>query len=253
MTKFYRKQKVEMFYFTDPICFDCWNHEPHLIKFLQLYSDYLDLHIIMSGREELDKKSAEICNNFKYSKENKLLPSKVFRVFTAVAPQKSVSFLRLLRWAVFAEKIDISDEKNLIKLIQAMGERGRDIIECSKDEAGEKRLQEDLRLGKQFDIIECPSLVMVHDGKFKKITGKLDENKLVEELSYLLGFIPNKNKLRSLEEELEMMGRLCIKDLCVLYELEGDGIIDFVAKTLDEKKYRWVDYDGGRYLEVVDV
>lgn len=253
MTKFYREQKVELFYFTDPVCFDCWTHESHLIKFLQLYSDYLDLHIIMSGRENLDIKSAEVCNNFKYSKENKLLPSKVFRVFTAVAPQKSVSFLRLIRWAIFAEKIDISDEKNLIKLIQAMGERGREIIECSKDEAGERRLQEDLRLGKQFDIIEIPSLVMVHDGKSIKITERLEENKLKEELSSLLGFVPNKNKLRSLEEELEMMGRLCLRDLCVLYELEKEGIVDFVAKSLDEKQYRWVDYDGGKYLEAVDV
>lgn len=253
MTKFYREQKVELFYFTDPVCFHCWRYEPHLNKFLQTYHDYLDLHIIMGGGEDSDGKLCEVLNTLKFKEPQNLLPSKAFRVFSAVAPDKSLSFLRLIRSAVFTEKMDVSDEKNLKGLIQSLGERGGDIIERCKNGEGERRLQEDLRLGKRFTITEIPSLVMVHDGKIKKTMGEFESDKLKDELCHLLGFLPVESRQRKLKEELKFAGRLYPRELEVLYNLEEEDIYDYVAEILDEESYRWVDYDGGTYLEAIYV
>lgn len=248
MTKFYREQKVELFYFTDPVCFHCWTHEPDLNKFFQIYDNYLDLHIIMGGA---DDSPAELVDSFAFKEPRSLLPSKAFRVFSAVAPDKSLSFLRLIRSAVFTEQIDVSDEKNLKCLIHSLGERGGDIIERCKNGEGERRLQEDLRLSKRFTITETPSLVMVHDGKIKKTIGEFQSDHLGDELSHLLGFIPIKSKVRLLREELKIARRLYLRELEVLYDLKEEEIYDYVAGALDKHSYRWVNCDGGTYLEAI--
>lgn len=238
MTKFYREQKVELFYFTDPLCFHCWIYEPYLNKFLQLYHDYLDLHILM-GAKPSEKETV-----------SHQLPSKAFRVFSSVAPQKSLSFLRQIRSALFMGQMDVQQEKNLLSLIQSQGERGGEILSRCKLPEGERRLMEDQRLGKRFSITEIPSLVLVHDGKIEKIVGAFNEEKLEEELIKILGFKPEKSKPRPLLEELKASGRLHLRDLLVLYELEEEEMTHYVAKELKGKTYRWVSCENGCYLEL---
>ncbi|NLY36033.1 MAG: hypothetical protein GX046_02225 [Tissierellia bacterium] len=249
MTKFYRDQKVELFYFTNPLCFHCWSHEPHLNRFLQIYDDYLDLHIIMGSAEDFQGSLSGEFKNEKLKEAHSLLPSKAFRVFSAVAPEKSLSFLRLMRSSFFTEQIDLSDENNLKGLIQSLGERGGDIIESCKNGEGERRLQEDLRLGNRFTITKIPSLVMVHDGKIQTAMGELECDALRDQLSLLLGFEPAQCKLRSLKEELKLAGRLYPRELEVLYNLNEDEIFRYVDELLEKESYRWVKYDGGSYLE----
>ena len=251
MTKFYRDQKVELFYFTNPLCFHCWSHEPHLNRFLQIYDDYLDLHIIMGSAENPEENPSGEFDFEKFKEAHSLLPSKAFKVFSTVAPEKSLSFLRLMRASFFAEQIDVSDENNLKCLIQSLGERGGDIIERCKNGEGERRLQEDLRLGKRFTITKLPSVVMVHDGKIQETMGEFETDLLRDQLSLLLGFVPAQGKMRSLKEELKLAGRLYPRELEVLYNLNEDEIFRYVDELLEKESYRWVDYDGGIYLEAV--
>ena len=40
---------IQMIYVTDPLCCYCWQAEPVLRKFIELYGQYMDTHIIMGG------------------------------------------------------------------------------------------------------------------------------------------------------------------------------------------------------------
>lgn len=239
MNKFYREQKVELFYFTSPYCYDCWDQEPYLNKFLQLYEDYIDLHIIMapcpSGIEDLKVSS---------------LPVKAFRVFSATYPGRSLSFLKLLRSAIFDEKADLSCQESLEDLIQGFGERAGEILERSVSDEGQNRIEEDRKLAQRFEIKTLPSFALVQQGRRALVSGRLEEEVLEDKLQEILGFKPEAGKIRELGEELRQSYRLYPRDLKLLYDLEEDQLLDYVEEKLKPEDYRWVDYEGGFYLEV---
>ena len=234
--KFYRNQKVELFYFTDPFCYHCWDQEPELNKILQIYGDYLDLHVLMGG-SFLDYNPAS------------LLPSRTFKVFTASSPEKSLAFLRLLRSSIFNENRDLNCEDQLRFLINQLGERGGEILARSLGEEGERRMEEDLRLAKRFEIKELPCFVLVHGGKSQRLSKRLEQVSLEEKLRDLLGFLPARGDLRGLDEELRECFRLYPRDLEVLYGIPLQEQREFVEERLIKGSYQWVDYGEGVYLE----
>ncbi len=236
MVKFYREQKIELFYFTDPFCYHCWDQEPQLNKLLQIYGDYLDLHIIMAG------------SYFEYNPAS-LLPSRVFKVLSASCPEKSLAFLRLLRSSIFDEKKELSCEEELRLLVSKLGERGGEILERSLTEEGERRLEEDQRLAGRFNISYLPCFVLVHGGKHLMVEKELDQVTLEEKLEELLGFLPSQGDLRGLDEELRESFRLYPRDLETLYGVDPGDMVDFVEERLARESYRWVSYEGGLYLE----
>lgn len=239
MTKFYREQKVELFYFTNPYCYNCWDQEPYLNKFLQLYGNYIDLHIIMGS-----------CPSGAVDLVENPLPAKVFRVFSATYPERSLAFLKLLRSSIFDEKEDLSCQESLRRLIRGFGERAGEIIERSLSGEGQKRLEDDEKLVQRFGIEDLPSFALVHQGRRALVCGKLEEEGLEDKVQEILGFRPEAGKIRCLEEELRQCHRLYPRDLKLLYNLEEDQILDYVEEELKQDDYFWVDYEGGFYLEV---
>lgn len=248
MTKFYREQKVELFYFTDPLCLHCWDFEPYLNKILQLYVNYVDLHILM-GKFPEESLGKDPLFPLKQDLEGRKrqLPAKVFRVFTSYAPKKAQLFLRLLRQAAFVDKEDVYEANLLISLMESLDEPGKEILSMARGEEGAKRLEEDLRLARRFSIQEIPTMVMVHGGKQRKLVGISSEEALRRELVEILGHKPQKSGLRSLEEELKILKRLYPKDLEVLYNLNPEEMRDYVEGTLEEGNHAWVKYNGGGY------
>lgn len=238
MTKFYREQKVEIFYFTNPFCYHCWSHEAELNRFFQFYEDFIDLHIIM-GNYKLNSIPSESCN----------LPSRVFRVFSALHPDKSLNFLKLLRSCKFDEGEDICSQDTLTRLISHLAVRPREVIERGLGPEGERRLDEDQRLIKRFAVEKLPSFALVHQGKIEVISGKMEGARMEKRIEEILGFIPEAKEVRCLEEELKKSFRLYPKDLRVLYGVEEEQLLDYVEDNLREEDYRWVNYAEGVYLE----
>lgn len=249
MTKFYREQKVEMFYFTDPLCYHCWDFEPYLNKILQLYDNYVDLHILMGRPPEPIQEGSSSQDDEDHRGEQQLA-AKVFRVFSFLDPEESPLFLRILRQSAFVEKLDLCDEQTLIQLVDSLGGPGSEVLERAKGDEGTKRLEEDLRLSKRFGVIKIPTMVLVHGGKIIKLEGIPQEEDIRRELIALLGQKPQRSPLRSLEEELRAMKRLYFRDLEILYNLNPEERIDYVEGSLEEGSYQWVQCpDGECYLE----
>lgn len=242
MTKFYRDQKVELFYFTDPLCYHCWDFEPYLNKILQLYNNYVDLHILMGRIPQEAKIEDKLFTIYRDQTLDRLqLPAKVFRVFSFLAPEQSHLFLRFLRQSVFVEHLDISKDEVLCEIIDSLDGPGSEIIERAKGEEGCRRLEEDQRLAKRFGVKKIPTMVLVHGGKRVVLEGVQGEDKIVSELISLLGHKPQKSSLRSIEEELKAMKRLYLRDLDILYNLNPEEHRDYVEGSLEEGTYTWVE------------
>ena len=251
MTKFYRDQKVELFYFTDPLCYHCWDFEPYLNKILQLYNNYVDLHILM-GRipKEATIEDKLLSVHCDQTLDRLQLPAKVFRVFSFLDPEQSQLFLRVLRQSVFVENLDISKEEILCELIDSLDGPGSEVLERAKGEEGCRRLEEDQRLAKRFGVKMIPTMVLVHSGKRVVIEGVQNEDQIVSELSSLLGHKPQKSSLRSIDEELKAMKRLYLRDLDVLYNLNPEECREYVEGSLEEGTYTWVECSGkDHYVE----
>lgn len=181
--EFLKNKKIQVLYFTDPICSTCWIIQPLLLKLKLEYGSYLNIKYCMGGMlpswEEYTK--GKISNPSDAARHwdevsafhemplngdiwiedplhSSYPPSIAFKAAQMQDNNLALLFLRRIKEMVFVEK------KNIIKwefLEKAAYESGLDTARMLRDFQGKARelFKEDLLYGKKLNITSFPTLI----------------------------------------------------------------------------------------------
>lgn len=190
------EDKINIIFFTDPICSTCWGIEPHINKFKLEYGHLVDIEYRMGGllpywekyssvtvnnpsdvQKHWDEKSVEYempIDGDLWSEDpldSSYPPSIAFKAAELQDKNRAIQFLRRIREMVFTEKKNITKWEFLSK---AAVEFGLDLKQFKKDYNGKAKelFNKDLLLAKQNGVKIFPTLIMRNSiGDEKKIKG----------------------------------------------------------------------------------
>jgi len=192
-----RPTRLQVLYFTDPICSTCWIFQPLLKKMNLEYGHCLDLQYYMGGLlpswQECKGKikcPSDAAQHWKEVGElhempivgdvwiedplsSSFPPSIAFKAAQLQDPEKAISFLRRIREMVFVEK------KNIMKweyIVQAALEADLDPVRLLKDFNTDAQLafEKDLALARKLNVASFPTLIL-SDGAGRSVTLKGDQ------------------------------------------------------------------------------
>ncbi len=216
-------QKVEILYFTDPICSACWAIEPELKRFKMEYGDIVEITYVMGGLLpgwEGFKDSAngisgpkDVAHHWdevgQYSGmsidgdvwledplDSSYPPSKAYKAMELQGFRKAQAFLRLSREWLFLNKVNIAKEENLFKLVEQVG---GDLEQFKKDFTSpevELSFMEDIQATRDYGVRGFPTLIFIApDGKGFSISGTSGYSNYGIALEKTLGKRPEKNAI----------------------------------------------------------
>jgi predicted DsbA family dithiol-disulfide isomerase len=273
------QEKVEVYYFTDPLCSHCWATEKIIQSFKNTFSHYMNFHYVMGGLLKFWDGSADKSNSlndpndvyshwkdvgrhydvpidgslwFKTPINSSYPASKVFLTINTFDTIKAELFLRLARIAAFVTNKDISNDEVLIDLINQSGLNGSDILKESKSHKINKLLDDDFNLAKEFGVKDYPNIVMINkDDEGIRVVGSketsTDYTKALHKISGNECLIP---RLKiSLEELLEQNKILFIYEIKTIFNLEASNLTNFIENNLKKESFSLKEILGFKYIE----
>ena len=190
------ENKVNIIFFTDPICSTCWGIEPHINKFKLEYGHLFNIDYRMGGLlpywekyssvvinkpsdvvKHWDEKSIEYdmpIDGDLWSEDpldSSYPPSIAFKAAEIQNKNLAIKYLRRLREMVFTEKKNITKWEFLSK---AITEVGLDLKQFKIDYNGKAKelFYEDLELAKKHGVRIFPTMIMTNSlGHTQQIKG----------------------------------------------------------------------------------
>lgn len=192
-------KRVQITYFTDPICSTCWAIQPELRKLELQYGNQIEIDYRMGGLlpkwheynrhgitepkqvaahwEEVEAKSempikGQIWRTDPLS--SSYPPSIAFKAAQLQNPEKAIIFLRKIREALFVAQRDIIDKGLIYRMALSSGLDAAQIIKDIEGVAA-ANFSEDIALCKRLDIEFLPTLIFSnHKGKSIRLVGEND-------------------------------------------------------------------------------
>ena len=176
-------KKVNLLYFTDPICSTCWLMQPQLRKLIIEYSDYLEIDYCMGGllpswenypgkmirnKDDAYKYWESLSSDFAMPinpdvwKKDPLMssfpPSIAFKAAQIQDREKAIVFLRRLNEQLFVKGNNISNNEIII---DEAYESGLDIARLLRDikEKAKELFEEDLKLASELYVKSMPTFI----------------------------------------------------------------------------------------------
>ncbi|NDC41166.1 MAG: hypothetical protein EBZ77_06380 [Chitinophagia bacterium] len=203
------RPKMQLIYYTDPICSSCWSIQPQLRKLMLEYGHMLQVDYRLGGllpswdkyesktiKKPLDaafmwEESADMHNMPIHGDiwindplSSSYPPSVAFKAAQLQNPEAAVEFLRRLREFAFLEKKNISKMEHII---DAAFESGLDIARLKRDYEGigVVLFKQDLDLAREMGVDAFPTLIFSENGLTTVLKGHLkyeDMEKAILEL-----------------------------------------------------------------------
>lgn len=273
------KEKIELYYFTDPICSHCWALEPVLRKFVEQYGHYFNFNTIMGGllvnwNGFADKKNgiqspSDVAGHWREVGEHYRMPidgsvwltnplhssyppSRVFTLIKQIDTELANKFLRQAREAVFVFNQNIAEDRVLIEIVEQVGLDGETIVNEAKLPKGQQLLDQDFELARHNDVRGFPTIIMVNqENKGVKIVGTRSLENYVNGLKQVL---PTETKIEPTPPQLLSIllrkeQRLFSKEIEVMYELNKHDISSYIKKELVSYPYKKNEILGEIYIE----
>lgn len=256
-------KKIEVYYFTDPICSHCWALEPTLRKLRLEYGHLFKFHTVMGGL--IDKwegfgdhsngiaKPSDVTEHWREVGQHSRMPidgslwqdnpitssypaSKVFNVIKSQSHKLADKFLRLARYAVFVENKNISSEVILAELVNQLNLNGEEILKQVLNDQDHLLLSKDFKIKAQFGVRGFPTLAFIdNEGKGIKVVGARDMQTYIEA-------IKNVGEFDSIHPEdpinlLDLFKEdkfLFNKEIEVLYDIDRDDVESFVIRESND-------------------
>ena len=279
-------KKVDLYYFTDPICSHCWAVEPVLRRFEHEYGDHLNVRVIMggllpkwdgfadrangiSGPQDVAHHWREVGEVSRMPIDGSLWlhdpvtssfpPSRVYAVIKERDEELARVFLRRAREAVFAFDRNISDPAVLTQIVDGLDHpelSGSAVVAEADSEKGHKLLDRDISLARELGVRGFPTiLLMDEDGMGTKVTGVRPLETYVDALAQVLGEGASlrKSELPPLDELLEREGRLFAKEIEMYYGVAPDSVAEYVEEHTKAEGRRAGAVLGETYWETTSV
>ena len=220
-----KRKKIEILYFTDPICSTCWSIQPHLRKLKLNYGKELTLNYIMGGllpswnnfnRGGIQQSSDVIPHWDEVAKltgmpidssvwkndplESSFPPSIAFKAAQMQDVDRAIIFLRRMNELVFLEATNISIDTVLKK---AAFDSGLDVARLFRDIKNKAAHQfyDDLALTKELNIETLPTFIIKSNGiEEMQLKGYQDFNSIEQAILKLHpSILKNKKRVQPLE------------------------------------------------------
>jgi predicted DsbA family dithiol-disulfide isomerase len=271
--------KIDLYYFTDPICSHCWALEPVLRRFEQQYGRHFRLHTVMGGLLESWNGFADVKNGIsspadvaghwrevgEHSRmpidgtlwhddpvQSSFTPSRVFKVIQEQDAELALTFLRRAREAVFAFNRNIGTEAVLIELVDALGLNGSEIVARASSSRGQELLAQDFALTRSLGARGFPTLIMVNEkNEGMKLVGARPLQEYVDGLNQVLGASSavKAGQQPALGDLLESGQLLFSREIEEMYDLERGDVAAFIELSLPEGNYHLGEVLGETYLQ----
>lgn len=271
------KKPVEIYFFIDPVCADCWSLEPILKKLQIEYGRYFSIKHILSGkltylnmckkrklenRPEIFEKNAsrsgiscESTLGFKDPIDSPHIASIALKAAELQGRKAGIRFLRKFQEVLFLDKQNITD----FNLLQECAKKAKlDVDEFLSDihsESAAKAFQCDVKITAEMDVQEIPTLVFFSDNAEEegiKIPGAYPYEIYVHILEELLCEKPNRASLPPLEAFLQFFKFVASSEIAVIYNMPVAQVEREMKKLLLKQKVEVINSRYGtfwRYLE----
>ncbi|MDB2587236.1 DsbA family protein [Flavobacteriaceae bacterium] len=224
-----KEKRVQIIYFTDPICSTCWAIQPELRKLELEYGNQLEIEYRMGGLlphwhnynrhgitdpkqvavhwEEVEAKSGMPINGEIWKTDplaSSYPPSIAFKAAQLQSAEKAIIFLRKIREALFVAQRDIIDKGLLYRMALSSALDAAQIIKDIEGPATDNFF-EDVALSEELDIQFLPTLIMTnHLGESQRLIGENDYatfQKTINELN------PNLNRMTYSKDIRDLFSR----------------------------------------------
>jgi predicted DsbA family dithiol-disulfide isomerase len=238
------KKPLEIYFFIDPLCPECWALEP-IVKKLQIeYGQFFTLKHVLSGRlsalnitpkqkfeniarvwERAASRSGMSCDGNLWLESPISSPYTVSIAIKAAGLQGKklgIRFLRKVQEVVFLEKQNISDENVLMQCAQEVGLDTNEFYKDLRSESAAKAFQCDVKITGEMDVQEIPTLVFFNENVEEegiKITGCYPYEMYVQILHEMLGAHPEPSPLPPLNVFLQYFKFVATKEVSVVYNV----------------------------------
>ncbi|WP_017754647.1 ClpXP adapter SpxH family protein [Calidifontibacillus oryziterrae] len=267
---------IEIYVFIDPLYPDCWALEPILKKLLIEYGDKFSIRHVLTGRltslnitktapseiakvwERTASRSGMSCDGDVWFEDPLSTPyaaSIAVKAAELQGKKSGLKFLRKLQEWLFLDKQNITKEDVLIQLAK---ETMLDIHEFKSDlhsETAAKAFQCDLKITREMDVEESPTLVFFNNINVEeegiKLTGSYPYEIYVQVLSEILQRKLNANTPPPIEEFLSYFKFVATKEIAVVYNISCQEVEKQMKKLLLKQSVERVPVKYGtfwRYL-----
>lgn len=203
-------QRIQIVYFTDPICSTCWAIQPQLRKLELEYGHQIEIDYRMGGLlpkwheynrhgitepkqvavhwEEVEAKSEMPINGEIWRTDplpSSYPPSIAFKAAQLQNPEKAIIFLRKIREALFVAQKDIIDKGLLYRIALSSALDAAQIVRDIEGDAKDNFFQ-DIALCTELNIEFLPTLIFSnHRGETRRLVGENDYSVLQKTLQDL--------------------------------------------------------------------
>lgn len=234
---------VEIYVFIDPLCPECWSLEPFLKKLSIEYGRFFTIRPILTGKmTDLNKQKYDrpkkLRDNWERTAsrtgmscdgdvwiENPIsfpwIASVAVKAAELQGKKRGRKFLRKIQEQLFLNKQDITIEE---VLLQTAEETNLDIEEFKEDlysKTAQKALQCDLKLTKEMEVDQVPTLVFFNESEEEeglKISGLYSYDIYVRILKEVLRKDAPPSAKPPLEDFLSHFGFVGNREIAVVYD-----------------------------------
>jgi len=269
--------KIDLYYFTDPLCSHCWALDTVLTRFKYEYQAYINIHTVMGALVEddnhyLDLKGPEAkeqashwdqisrfyhvpLNSRVWHKDpiTSSFPSSItFLYLQEHHPDIAPKFLRLTREAAFLFEKNIAKRSVLADLLNQLKIDSDPILDFSFSEKGKELLHENLAPMDRLSVSTFPTVVMINaNQEAVKVIGSRTMDVYKKALKKVLpeSFEYHPTELPPLSEFLEIMPTLFWQDLEKLYDIPSENVGKFINSHMKDIPYTTGKIAGYRYIQ----
>lgn len=268
------ENKVQIYYFTDPVCSHCFVMEPVIMKLLLEYGHVIDYTVVMGGMLEtwegfMDPKNGinqagDVYRHWREVGEQSGMPingslwlrdpiissypaSRMFNVAETMYPDKKYELLRRIREAAFVFDENISRPEVLEHIAEELGFDAKELLRRAAGEEGNELFEKDLHTTAVFNVRGFPTIYIGRADEVEAIVGSTTYEVLQDAV---LRYLPEAEKkpIPPLMDLLQEHKRLYYREIELLYNVQSKDLDNFIKEYTDSRA-RQVEFYDGYYLE----
>lgn len=253
-----KNRRIQILYFTDPICSTCWAIQPELRKLELEYGNQLEIEYRMGGLlphwdnfhrhgisdpsqvafhwEEVAEKSempimGEIWRNDPLP--SSYPPSIAFKAAQIQNQEKAIIFLRKIREALFVAQKNIIDKNLLYRIALSSALDAARIIKDIEGIAAEN-FYKDIALSEQLSIEFLPTLILKnHLGESRRLVGENNYSEFQKALHDLNPRLKIMDYSKDIKELFTLYPSMSLKELMYLSELPMHQVESQLTRMCD--------------------
>jgi len=273
------QEKIELYYFTDPICSHCWALEPVLNKFMAQYGHYVNMHTVMGGLlKSWDgfadvkngiAKASDVASHWKEVGEHSRIPidgslwihnpihssypaSRVYKIIQQSSQELAHDFLRKAREAVFVWNQNIGEDQVLVDIVSRLNLDGEEIIKEAGSDLAKELLDEDFNQARKLGVRGFPTMIMMNaQNQAVKIVGARSLEDYLDGLRQVLLTTDEiqAKPVPAISDLLESENRLFTKEIEVMYNIDKEDAHVLMRQELETGQVEMKEILGEHYLE----